>query len=80
MNHTTAACATLIGLGAATLALPVALATVGFGAGGVVAGSVAAGVQSAVYGGTTGGLFAVAQSIGAAGLAGRSSPAPASSW
>ncbi len=40
----------------------------GFGAGGVVAGSVAAAAQSAIYGGATGGVFALLQSAGAAGI------------
>ncbi|TEB29247.1 hypothetical protein FA13DRAFT_1711236 [Coprinellus micaceus] len=38
---------------------------IGFTAGGVLAGSAAAGLQSAIYGGATGGLFSVLQSIGA---------------
>ena len=33
----------------------------GFSAGGVVAGSIAASIQSVVYGGATGGIFALAQ-------------------
>lgn len=82
MNHHTAVSIALVSAGASVLLLPLTLPVVGFGAGGVVAGkyrpamtqlipgSVAAGIQSAVYGGTTGGVFAVAQSIGAAGLAG----------
>ncbi|KAJ7032319.1 hypothetical protein C8F04DRAFT_1235467 [Mycena alexandri] len=47
------------------------LNAVGFGAGGVVAGSIAAGIQSAFYGGAvaSGSLFAIAQSIGAGGAA-----------
>ncbi|KAI8921086.1 hypothetical protein DFJ77DRAFT_448476 [Powellomyces hirtus] len=46
------------------------VACLGFGGGGVVAGSVAAGVQSVCYGGAVaaGSLFSLCQSIGAAGL------------
>ena len=51
-------------------AAPVVLSAVGFGAGGVVGGSIAAGIQSTVYGGSVGAgsLFALAQSAGAAGI------------
>ena len=49
-------------------AAPFAIAAAGFGAGGIVAGSAAAAVQSAVYGGATGGLFSTLTSIGAAGM------------
>ncbi|KAF9067566.1 hypothetical protein BDP27DRAFT_1364771 [Rhodocollybia butyracea] len=45
-----------------------ALNAVGFTSSGVLAGSVAAGVQSIVYGGSTGGLFSVMQCIGATGV------------
>jgi hypothetical protein len=55
----------LVGLGAVVSLGPLAIPRLGFGVGGVVAGSVAAGVQSAVYGGATGGLFSVLQASGA---------------
>ncbi|KAK7043978.1 hypothetical protein VNI00_008146 [Paramarasmius palmivorus] len=42
-----------------------ALNAIGFTSSGVLAGSVAAGIQSMFYGGFTGGLFSVCQSIGA---------------
>ncbi|KAL0058560.1 hypothetical protein AAF712_014752 [Marasmius tenuissimus] len=55
--------------GGSSVLLPTAgLATlnaVGFTSSGVAAGSLAAGLQSAVYGGATGGLFSICQSIGA---------------
>lgn len=51
--------------GAISVALPSALAAVGFGTGGVVASSVAASVQSVVYGAWTTGVFSTCQSIGA---------------
>jgi len=44
-----------------------ALPALGFGAGGVVGGSIAAVVQSAFYGGATSGVFAALQSAGATG-------------
>jgi len=47
---------------------PALLGAAGFAAAGVVAGSVTAAIQSTFYGGTTCGLFAVAQSAGAAGI------------
>ncbi|XP_020620840.1 interferon alpha-inducible protein 27-like protein 2A [Orbicella faveolata] len=51
-------------------AAPVVLTAAGFTTGGVAAGSIAAGIQSTVYGGAVGStsLFAVLQSAGAAGL------------
>ena len=49
-------------------AAPLALGAVGFTAGGVAAGSAAAAIQSAIYGGATTGAFATAQSAGAAGF------------
>jgi len=54
---------------AGAVALPVALPLLGFTASGVAAGSIAASVQSVVYGAWTGGLFSLAQSAGAAGVA-----------
>ncbi|XP_023215672.1 uncharacterized protein LOC111618390 [Centruroides sculpturatus] len=52
------------------LAVVGAVGALGFGAVGVTAGSIAAGIQSAVYGGSvaSGSIFAICQSIGAAGL------------
>jgi len=49
----------------------VVLPALGFGATGVTVGSIAAGVQSAVYGGVVvgGGVFATLQSAGVAGVA-----------
>jgi len=44
------------------------LASAGFTGAGVAAGSLAAGVQSAVYGGAATGVFATLQSAGVAGL------------
>ncbi|KXN82691.1 Quinidine resistance protein 1 [Leucoagaricus sp. SymC.cos] len=41
------------------------LGAIGFTSTGVAGGSIAAGIQSAVYGGATGGVFSVLQSIGA---------------
>ncbi|XP_020915346.1 interferon alpha-inducible protein 27-like protein 2A [Exaiptasia diaphana] len=54
----------------AVVAAPVALGAAGFTAGGVAAGSLAAGVQSAVYGGAvaSSSVFAGLQSAGAAGI------------
>ena len=51
-------------------AAPAALAAMGFTAAGVAAGSVAATTQSAVYGKyvASGSAFALAQSVGAAGI------------
>ncbi|KAF5350624.1 hypothetical protein D9756_008616 [Leucocoprinus leucothites] len=43
------------------------LGAVGFTSIGIAGGSIAAGLQSAVYGGATGGAFSVVQSFGAQG-------------
>jgi len=51
------------------VAAPVVIGAAGFGTAGVVAGSLAATVQSVVYGGAATGVFATLQSAGAAGLA-----------
>ncbi|KAJ7061696.1 hypothetical protein C8F01DRAFT_1369187 [Mycena amicta] len=75
-EHPIAAVATGVGLAIATPILaPIvmvgALNAVGFGAAGVAAGSIAAGIQSIFYGGAvaSGSAFAIAQSIGAGGAA-----------
>ncbi|KAJ7061695.1 hypothetical protein C8F01DRAFT_1138143 [Mycena amicta] len=75
-EHPVAAVATGVGLVIATpilapMAMVGTLNAVGFGAGGVVAGSMAAGIQSIFYGGAvaSGSAFAIAQSIGAGGAA-----------
>ena len=52
----------------AVVAAPAVLSAVGFTAGGVAAGSVAASIQSVFYGASTGGVFSVLQSAGAAGI------------
>nr|XP_060639752.1 interferon alpha-inducible protein 27-like protein 2A [Anolis sagrei ordinatus] len=62
-----------LGLGGATIGVPLALGVLGFTAAGITAGSVAAGMMSsaAAAGGggvAAGSLVAVLQSIGAAGL------------
>lgn len=53
---------------AAVAAAPVVLAAVGFGTGGVVAGSLAAGMQASIGNVAAGSAFAVLQSWGAAGI------------
>jgi len=55
---------------AAVVAAPAVLSGVGFTAGGVAAGSLAASIQSVFYGGSVaaGSAFALAQSAGAAGI------------
>ncbi|KAI9145798.1 hypothetical protein BKA69DRAFT_1049618 [Paraphysoderma sedebokerense] len=60
----------IVGAAATPILLPAALGAVGFTSAGVAAGSAAAGIQSAVYGGyvASGSAFAVCQSIGAAGV------------
>merc|ERR1711953_414522 len=50
------------------IGLPIALPLLGFTATGVAARSIAAGAQSAIYGGFTTGIFSVLQSMGAAGV------------
>ena len=57
---------TLIGVGALVCLTDVAIPSAGFGIRGVATASVAAGVQSAIYGGaTSSGVFSVLQSVGA---------------
>ena len=60
----------LVGGTVLVVAAPFALTAAGFTGGGVAAGSIAAGIQSAVYGGTVAStsVFAGLQSAGAAGL------------
>ncbi|KAG8743860.1 hypothetical protein FRC10_011328 [Ceratobasidium sp. 414] len=63
----------LIGLGVAAAILvlvPLGVATAGFGPAGIIAGSVAAGLQSALYGGLVpaGGLFAGLTSVAMTGV------------
>ncbi|KAJ7384094.1 hypothetical protein OS493_024111 [Desmophyllum pertusum] len=60
----------IVGGTAAMVAAPLALAAAGFTAGGVAVGSIAAGIQSSVYGGCVGAssAFAALQSAGAAGI------------
>ena len=53
---------------AAVVGAPLALGAAGFTAGGVAAGSFAASIQSVFYGASTGGVFSVLQSAGAAGI------------
>ncbi|EJF67506.1 hypothetical protein DICSQDRAFT_151729 [Dichomitus squalens LYAD-421 SS1] len=58
----------LVGAAVPTLAVAgvaAALPVIGFGTGGVIGGSIAAGIQSTLYGAFTGGLFSVFQSAGA---------------
>ena len=57
-----------VGAVAGVAAAPLVLSAAGFTAGGVAAGSIAAWVQSTVYGGATCGVFSLLQSAGAAGL------------
>ena len=52
----------------AVVAAPYVLAGAGFTAGGVASGSLAAGMQSAIYGGATCGAFSALQAAGAAGI------------
>ena len=60
----------ILGGTAAVVAAPFVVTAAGFTTGGVAAGSIAAGIQSSVYGGYVGATsaFAVLQSFGAAGI------------
>ena len=58
----------MLGAGVGIVAAPLVLGAVGFGAGGVVSGSIAAGVHSMIGNVAPGSLFASLQSAGAAGL------------
>lgn len=61
---------TLVGAGIGLVAVavaPAALTVVGFSSGGVVAGSIAAGVQSSIGNVAAGSIFATLQSVGATG-------------
>ena len=64
--------ATAVGVLAAPVVAGAALGAVGFTSAGVAVGSIAAGIQSAVYGGSVaaGSLFALCQSAGATGVIG----------
>ncbi|EAU83179.2 hypothetical protein CC1G_07861 [Coprinopsis cinerea okayama7 len=67
------AAGTVLAIGGATVLFPavgiLGLNALGFGAGGVVGGSIAATIQSIFYGGATTGLFSILQSIGATAAA-----------
>ena len=69
-DYATAGTVGLVGGTAAVASVPFALSALGFTAAGVTAGSIAAGVQSVVYGGAVASTsaFATLQSVGAAGL------------
>ena len=58
----------IIGAATAVVGAPLVLSAAGFGAAGVAAGSAAATIQSAVYGGAATGIFSSLQSAGAAGF------------
>ena len=58
----------IIGAATAVVGAPLVLSAAGFGAAGVAAGSAAATIQSAVYGGAATGIFSSLQSAGAAGM------------
>ncbi|XP_057296489.1 interferon alpha-inducible protein 27-like protein 2B isoform X2 [Hydractinia symbiolongicarpus] len=66
-NVTSVVVGTGVGV-AAVAATPLVLGAVGFTAGGVAAGSIAAAAQSTFYGAATTGVFSVLQSVAAAGL------------
>lgn len=68
------AAAAVVGVGSVFFA-PFAIAALGFGAGGVIGGSVAAGVQATIGNVAAGSGFAVMQSAGAAGVAASTSAA-----
>ena len=69
--------ATAVGVLAAPVVAGAALGAVGFTSAGVAVGSIAAGIQSAVYGGSVaaGSLFALCQSAGATGVIGSAATA-----
>ena len=58
----------VVGTAGTLVAAPLFLLALGFSSAGVVAGSIAAYIQSAYYGGCTGGLFAATQSAGVLGV------------
>ena len=58
----------VVGAISLTVAAPALIAAAGFGSLGIVGGSAAAAVQSAVYGGATTGVFSTLTSIGMAGM------------
>ena len=57
-----------VGAIAGVATAPAVLSAAGFTSSGVAAGSLAASIQSVVYGGATGGLFSLFQSAGARGI------------
>ena len=61
----TTGCTAAAVLGGAAVVTSLAIPLAGFGVGGVVGGSLAAAIQSAVYGGATTGVFSLLQSVGA---------------
>ena len=63
----TGAVITSVGILGAGILIPVAVTAVGFGTGGIVAGSMAAGIQSTIGNVAAGGLFATVQSAAAGG-------------
>ena len=69
--------ATAVGVLGAPVVAGAALGAVGFTSAGVAVGSIAAGIQSAVYGGSVaaGSLFALCQSAGATGVIGSAATA-----
>ncbi len=54
--------------GGVVLAIPLTITFIGFGTGGIVGGSVAAGIQSGIGNVIAGSSFAVIQSLGAKGV------------
>ena len=58
----------IVGIVTAIIGIPAALAAIGFSAAGVVAGSIAAAIQSFIGCVAPGSIFAILQSAGAAGI------------
>jgi hypothetical protein len=69
MNYAHIAGYTLVGVTAVTVATPLVIAGLGFGAAGVVGSSIAAGVQASIGNVAAGTLFASLQSAGVLGTA-----------
>ena len=65
--HELSICAGIVA--AATCVCPALLAAIGFGPGGIIAGSIAAAIQSCIGNVAAGSLFATLQSLGAGGFA-----------